>query len=192
MKNHQPTPREWRATTATNLINQMPSKVLNFRTPSQFLLQAFPHTKIISSLNPKVFGCLVFIHIQHWGKLDPTSLKCIFLGYSPHQKGYKWYSPINKNIYTSMDVTFFEHQAYYPKSDIQGATMRVSELEYTIWLCNSLKKQPTESCPKSFPYELSCLESLPYTSNLNPISPSTTSLSPISWPDSSFLRWRSL
>ena len=23
-----------------------------------------------------------------------------------------------------MDVTFFEHQTYYPKSDLQGATMR--------------------------------------------------------------------
>ncbi|KAG6762590.1 hypothetical protein POTOM_033100 [Populus tomentosa] len=28
-----------------------------------------------------------------------------------------------------MDVTFFEHQAYYPKSDLQGATMR----EYQNW-----------------------------------------------------------
>ena len=28
-----------------------------------------------------------------------------------------------------MDVTFFEHQAYHPKSDLQGATMR----EYQNW-----------------------------------------------------------
>lgn len=51
--------------TATNLINRMPFRVLNFRTPSQVLLQVFPHTKIVSSLNPKVFGCSVFVHIQH-------------------------------------------------------------------------------------------------------------------------------
>jgi len=115
--------------TTTYLINRMPSRVLNFRTPSQVLLQAFPHTKLLSSLDPKVFGCSVFVHIHHRGKLDPTSLKCIFIGYSPHQKGYKCYSSVLKKVYTSMDVTFFEHQAYYPKSDLYGATMR----EYQNW-----------------------------------------------------------
>jgi hypothetical protein len=115
--------------TTTYLINRMPSRVLNFKTPSQVLLQAFPHTKLLSSLDPKVFGCSVFVHIHHRGKLDPTSLKCIFIGYSPHQKGYKCYSHVLKKVYTSMDVTFFEHQAYYPKSDLQGATMR----EYHNW-----------------------------------------------------------
>jgi hypothetical protein len=115
--------------TATYLINKMPSRVLNFRTPSQVLLKAFPHTKLLFSLNPKVFGCSVFVQIHHRGK---ASLKCIFIGYSPHQKGYKCYSPVLKKVYTSMDVTFFEHQACYPRSDLQGATMRVSELGYTI------------------------------------------------------------
>jgi hypothetical protein len=32
-----------------------------------------------------------------------------------------------------MDVTFFEHQAYYPKSDIQGENMQ----EYQNWGINS-------------------------------------------------------
>jgi len=104
--------------TTTYLINRMPSRVLNFRTPSQVLLQAFPYTKLLSSLDPKVFGCSVFVHIHHRGKLDPTSLKCIFIGYSPHQKGYKCYYIVLKKVYTSMNVTFFEHQAYYPKSDL--------------------------------------------------------------------------
>jgi hypothetical protein len=115
--------------TTTYLINRMPFRVLNFRTPSQVLLQAFPHTKLLFSLDSKVFSCSVFVHIHHRGKLDPTSLKCIFIGYSPHQKGYKCYSPVLKKVYTSMDVIFFEHQASYPKSDLQGATMR----EYQNW-----------------------------------------------------------
>jgi hypothetical protein len=106
---------------AIYLINRMPSRVLRFKTRSQVLLQAFPDTKILSSLDPKVFGCLVFIHIHphHCSKLDSKSIKCIFLGYSPHQKWYRCYSPINRKFYTSMDVIFFEYQAYYPKSDIQ-------------------------------------------------------------------------
>jgi len=68
--------------TTTYRINRMPSRVLNFRTPSQVLLQAFPHTKLLSSLDPKVFSCSVFVHIHQRGKLNPTSFKCIFIGYS--------------------------------------------------------------------------------------------------------------
>jgi hypothetical protein len=112
----------------------MPS-ILKFKTPSQVLLQAFPHNKILSSLDPKVSGCSVFVHIHphHRSKLDPKSIKCIFLGYSPHKKWYKCYSPINRKFYTSIDVTFLEHQAYYPKSDIQGENMQ----EYQNWGINS-------------------------------------------------------
>ena len=117
--------------TTTYFINRMPSRVLKFQTPCQVLLQIFPHTKIISSLDPKIFRCSVFVHIhqQYRSKLDPKSIKCIFLGYSPNQKGYKCYSPITKKVYNMMDVTFFEHQSCYPKFEIQGENMR----EYQLW-----------------------------------------------------------
>ena len=112
--------------TATYLINRMPSRILKFKTPCQSLLQIFPHTKIISSLDLKIFKCSAFVHIhqQHRRKIDPKSIKCIFIAYSSHQKGYKCYSPITKRVYNSMDVTFFEHQAYYHKIDMHGENMR--------------------------------------------------------------------
>ena len=118
--------------TTTYLINRMPSRVLNFQTPCQLLLHSYPNTRIVSTIPLKVFGCSVFVHVhqQHRSKLDPKALKCIFLGYSPNQKGYKFYSPITKRLYTSMDVTFFEHQPYYPKSDIQGKNLIQ---EYQLW-----------------------------------------------------------
>ena len=117
--------------TAAYLINRMPSRVLKFQTPYQTLLKSFPNTKILSNLDPKVFGCSVFVHIHqpHRSKLDPRSIKCIFLGYSSHQKGYKCNSPITKRVYNSMDITFFEHIPYYPTLDIQGESMR----EYPTW-----------------------------------------------------------
>ncbi|KAL6328004.1 hypothetical protein AAG906_031348 [Vitis piasezkii] len=75
--------------TAAYLINRMPSRVLKFQTPCQILLKSFPTTRLISTVPPKIFGCSVFVHInqQHRSKLDPRSLKCIFLGYSSNQKG---------------------------------------------------------------------------------------------------------
>ena len=110
----------------------MPSHVLNFQTPCQLLLHSYPNTQIVSTIPLKVFGCSVFVHVhqQHRSKLDPKALKCIFLGYSPNQKGYKCYSPVTKRLYTSMDVTFFEHQPYYPKSDIQVENLIQ---EYQLW-----------------------------------------------------------
>ncbi|PKA63925.1 Retrovirus-related Pol polyprotein from transposon TNT 1-94 [Apostasia shenzhenica] len=118
--------------TATYLINRMPSRVLKFQTPRHVLMEAYPHIRSFSSNLPlKVFGCSSFVHIhqQHRTKLDPKSLKCIFLGYSSNQKGYKCYSPITRKVYNSMDVTFFENQSYFPKSEIQGENSR----EYQIW-----------------------------------------------------------
>ncbi|RVX10633.1 Retrovirus-related Pol polyprotein from transposon TNT 1-94 [Vitis vinifera] len=71
--------------TAAYLINRMPSRILDFQTPCQILLQSFPNTRLISTIPFKVFGCSTFVHVhqQHRDKLDPRALKCIFLGYSP-------------------------------------------------------------------------------------------------------------
>lgn len=119
--------------TAAYLINRMPSKVLKFQTPCQTLLQLFPHTRFISFIDPKVFGCTAFVHLhsQHLSKLDPKSVKCIFIGYSSHQKGYKCYSPATRKIYNSMDVTFFENYAFY-KHEIQGENVSESHIWDTI------------------------------------------------------------
>ncbi|RVW50981.1 hypothetical protein CK203_071298 [Vitis vinifera] len=67
------------------------------------------------------------------------SLKCIFLGYSSNQKGYKCYSPVTRKFYNSMDVTFFETQPYYPKNDIQGEN---STQEYQFWDLESFSESP--------------------------------------------------
>ena len=60
------------------LINQMPSSVLNWVTPFQTLL---PH-KSLFPIKPRVFGCTCFVRdvSSYVSKLDPKSLKCIFLG----------------------------------------------------------------------------------------------------------------
>ncbi|RVW54511.1 Retrovirus-related Pol polyprotein from transposon TNT 1-94 [Vitis vinifera] len=146
-------PQEQPQMTVAYLINRMPSRVLKFQTPCQTLLKSFPTTRLISTVPPKIFGCSVFVHInqQHRSKLDPRSLKCIFLGYSSNQKGYKCYSPVTRKFYNSMDVTFFETQPYYPKNDIQGEN---STQEYQFWDLESFSESPitTENHipPKSF------------------------------------------
>ena len=48
--------------TASYLINCLPSRVLQFQTPLQILLQTHPHTLLIQNLPIKTFGCTVFAH----------------------------------------------------------------------------------------------------------------------------------
>ena len=100
--------------TACFLINRMPSSVLSGETPFHVL---FPK-KTLFPIEPRIFGCTCFVRDvrPQVTKLDPKSLKCIFLGYSRVQKGYRCYSPNLNRYLVSADVTFLEHTPFFPSS----------------------------------------------------------------------------
>jgi len=64
---------------------------------------------------PKVFGCVCFVRIHGptWGKVDPSAIKCIFVGYSPTQKGNNCYHLPSWKHFVSINVTFSEMQPYF-------------------------------------------------------------------------------
>lgn len=101
--------------TARYLINRMPSRVLSFYTPKQSMIDLYPHSKLFSMLPFKTLGCVVYVHIPLYlrTKLDKKTIKCIFLGYSSTQKGYKCYCPLTRKMFVSLDVTFDEQHAFY-------------------------------------------------------------------------------
>ena len=101
-------------TTACFLINRMSSSVLDWATPFQTI---FPHTSLFP-IEPRVFGCTCFVQDVrlHVSKLDPKSLKCIFLGYSRVQKGYRCYCPSLRRYMVSANVTFLENTPFSPDS----------------------------------------------------------------------------
>ncbi|RDX67476.1 hypothetical protein CR513_53643, partial [Mucuna pruriens] len=67
----------------------------------------------------KVFGCVCFVHDAFLGrdKLSARAIKCMFLGYSCLQKGYKCYSPSTKRHYMPVDITFFEETMFFSTKD---------------------------------------------------------------------------
>lgn len=81
---------------STYLINRMPNHVLSCETSLHKIKNCFPTYHFISNLPLKVFGGTVFIHIHSHSqsKLDPGALKCVFIGYTPTEKGYKYYDPL--------------------------------------------------------------------------------------------------
>jgi hypothetical protein len=100
--------------TAAYLINRMPLRVLGNKSPIECLIG-----KLHFVVPPKVFGSVCFVrdHRASIGKLDPRSLKCIFVGYSGKQKGFKCWCPSERKMFISMDVTFWENEPYYRESD---------------------------------------------------------------------------
>ncbi|WKA11799.1 hypothetical protein VitviT2T_029262 [Vitis vinifera] len=113
----------------------MPSRVLKFDTPCQTLSKNFPLNRIIADIPLKVFGCSAYVHLppHHQSKHDPKSVKCIFIGYSSYQKGYKCYCPSTRKTYNTMDMTFLENVPFYTKTHIQGENLVNQQAEYQFW-----------------------------------------------------------
>nr|KYP49743.1 Retrovirus-related Pol polyprotein from transposon TNT 1-94 [Cajanus cajan] len=99
---------------ATFLINRLPTRYLDHKSPYQALFQCLPD---INSL--KVFGCLSFATTPnaHRGKPDPRAKKCVHLGYKPGTKGYLLFDIETKQFFVSRDVYFYEK--IFPFTDIQ-------------------------------------------------------------------------
>ena len=74
-----------------------------------------PHSVLLPNqllfcLLPCVFSCVCFVHIltPEEDKLSAKATKCVLLGYSRLQRGYRCYSPNTNRYFISADVTFFE------------------------------------------------------------------------------------
>ncbi|XP_022872304.1 uncharacterized protein LOC111391338 [Olea europaea var. sylvestris] len=82
------------ATAAAYLINLVPSSSLQFQTPFHVLHTAI-RAPIVSNLYPRIFGCVAYVHLPQSlrNKLEPRDIRCVFIGYASHQKGYRCYRP---------------------------------------------------------------------------------------------------
>ena len=95
--------------TACYLISKLPSSIRASKSPMEVLSSFYPNVSTSNQLVPRIFGCVSFVHVHsgNRGKLDPRALKCVFIGYSSTQKGYKCYHPPSQKFFVSRDVTFF-------------------------------------------------------------------------------------
>jgi transposase InsO family protein len=99
---------------AVYVLNRLPSKITDFNTPLK-TLATFVTIPSVLSLPPKTFGCVAYVHVpkNQRSKLDPCAIRCVSLGLGMNQKGYKFYEPVNRKWYTTMDVTFVENESFF-------------------------------------------------------------------------------
>lgn len=97
--------------TATWMINRLPSRVLDCKTPYEVLFGAPPDLTI-----RRPFGCLAYAAnvTPRKRKFDSRSHKCAFVGYDMRHKGYLLYDLSTHRVFTSRDVKFFTNS--YPFS----------------------------------------------------------------------------
>ena len=89
------------------------------RTPTAGIHDVTPEERFIGVKSDeshfKVFGCIAYVHVldELRTKLDPKAEKCVFIGYSLEQKGYRCYNPVTRQIRVSRDVVFDELSSWY-------------------------------------------------------------------------------
>ncbi|CAL9006051.1 unnamed protein product [Prunus brigantina] len=125
----------------------MPSGVLNFKTPLQVLAQHRPLPSILV-LTPRSFICVAFVylHKNQRSKLDPCPLRCVFLGYATHQKGYRCYHPYTRQTYVTLDVTFMESEMLFYDPTSNSTLQEEIHSEELNW--SSLENEDIHLCTK--------------------------------------------
>jgi hypothetical protein len=91
--------------TAVYIMNRTPITTIHGMT----LEENFTSKKLdVSHL--KVFGCIAYVHVpnEKKSKLDPKVDKCIFIGYSLKQKGYRCFNPSIQKLQVNRNVVFDE------------------------------------------------------------------------------------
>ena len=83
--------------------NRCPTSAIQHSTPFEMWHKCKPD---VSHL--RVWGCLAYVHIQKdkRSSLGPHMEKCIFIGYPPGYKGWKFYNPLTKKTIISERAEF--------------------------------------------------------------------------------------
>jgi hypothetical protein len=87
------------------LINRLPSKILQHKTPTELLFKT-----TLDYLFLCTFGCAVWPNLRPYNqhKLQFRSNQCAFIGYSGLHNGYKCLDISTGRLYISRGVTFDE------------------------------------------------------------------------------------
>ncbi|KAM1523508.1 hypothetical protein TB1_012881 [Malus domestica] len=91
----------------------MPTPILHDNSPFEVLFGDVP---AISHL--RIFGCAYYPLLKPYlnNKLQPKTIKCVFLGHESQYKGYICYDVSRKRTYISRHIVFDEHD--YPYTNL--------------------------------------------------------------------------
>jgi transposase InsO family protein len=81
--------------TVVYIMNQTPTITVHGMTHEEKFTGEKPDASHL-----RMFGCIAYVHVpdEKKSKLDPKAEKCIFIGYSLEQKGYRCFNPPTRKL----------------------------------------------------------------------------------------------
>jgi len=137
-------------------INHLPSQVLNNDSPFLRLFGKPPNYSTLHAL-----GCVCYVHLQpqECTKLTTQYVKCAFLGYLAHQKGFLCYDPNLHRIQDSRNVIFLENAYFFaPNQDTHSS---ISKYVLPLFLNSSFCRRTNASTSLGLSKTSNCSTSPP-------------------------------
>jgi hypothetical protein len=127
----------------------MPTPLLKNISPFEKLFSRALDYKFL-----KVFGCACFPNLRPYNshKFSLKSKQCVFLGYSSHHKGYKYYHHESDPMYISRDVIFYENVFPFLQNSsksVQSPSYSPTYNSFSLPINNISVSDPTPPTPSS-------------------------------------------
>ncbi|KAK9912822.1 hypothetical protein M0R45_036662 [Rubus argutus] len=102
---------------STYLINRMPTPTLNMISPFECLYNQLPPVDML-----RVFGCACYPLMTPYraNKLQPKTVRCIFVGFANGYKGYICFNPLSRKFIISRHVFFDE--SLFPYASVTSSS----------------------------------------------------------------------
>ena len=111
--------------TAVNILNVVPSKSIQ-KTPLELWNGHKPSLRHF-----RIWGCTAHVLKGKTGKLEPRTEVCMFVGYPKGTRGGLFYSPSDKKVFVSTNVTFLEDDYmtnFKPRSKVILEELRYDQI----------------------------------------------------------------
>ncbi|GJV22072.1 retrotransposon protein, putative, ty1-copia subclass [Tanacetum coccineum] len=127
---------------AARILNMVPTKKVE-RTPYEIWHEKAPKLSYL-----RVWGCEALVKRDTPDKLDPRSIKCIFVGYPKETMGYYFYYPLENKIFVARNAEFFENSLMVQEASGSHGLLESSGSDRGLELIQEEYIQPYENTRK--------------------------------------------
>ncbi|GJS61744.1 retrotransposon protein, putative, ty1-copia subclass [Tanacetum coccineum] len=124
---------------AVRILNMVPTKKVE-RTPYEIWHGKAPKLSYL-----RVWGCEALMKRDTPDKLDPRSIKCIFVGYPKETMGYYFYYPLENKIFVARNAEFFENNLMVQEASGSHGPLESSGSDEGLELIQEEDTQPSEN-----------------------------------------------